>query len=170
MESDKKETDGKDDLAVVRVLRNAITGKEAHMDADNILDGLDWEDAGSRPGNIPHSVLQLLNHIIFWQEWAVRWLDGGKPAAPKHASDSWPGPERPASETEWRDAVRRFAGGLNELDKRSLEGDIFQKQGKYSRLEMIEIIARHNSYHLGQIVAIRQMLGAWPPPSGGLSW
>jgi uncharacterized damage-inducible protein DinB len=170
MGAENKGAENKDHRTAVQVIRNAITGKNAHMEAGDILDGLDWEKAGSRPGNTPHSALQLLNHIIFWQEWAIQWLDGKKPAAPKHASDSWPGPGQAESEQEWRDAVRRFAGGLDELDKRTLEGDIFQKRGKYSRLEMIEIIVRHNSYHLGQIVAIRQMLGAWPPPSGGLTW
>ena len=27
-----------------------------------------------------------------------------------------------------------------------------------------------NSYHLGQIVLVRQLLGAWPPPGAGLTW
>ena len=32
------------------------------------------------------------------------------------------------------------------------------------------MIQGHNSYHLGQIVVLRQLLGAWPPPHGGQSW
>ena len=28
----------------------------------------------------------------------------------------------------------------------------------------------HNSYHVGQVVLLRQALGAWPPPSGTDSW
>ena len=35
---------------------------------------------------------------------------------------------------------------------------------------MLHTIASHNSYHLGQIVLVRQLLGAWPPPGGGLTW
>ena len=66
--------------------------------------------------------------------------------------------------------MKQFADGLEKLNERSIEADLFTKQGKYSRLEIIEIIAQHNSYHLGQIVVIRQMLGTWPPPSGGLTW
>jgi hypothetical protein len=28
----------------------------------------------------------------------------------------------------------------------------------------------HTSYHIGQVVILRQLLGKWPPPSGGLPW
>jgi hypothetical protein len=35
---------------------------------------------------------------------------------------------------------------------------------------MLQTIGAHNSYHLGQVVQLRQMLGAWPPASGGLTW
>ena len=27
-------------------------------------------------------------------------------------------------------------------------------------------VAVHNAYHFGKIVALRQRIGAWPPPSG----
>jgi uncharacterized damage-inducible protein DinB len=28
----------------------------------------------------------------------------------------------------------------------------------------------HNSHHLGQVVMVRRLLGAWPPPGGGDTW
>ena len=28
----------------------------------------------------------------------------------------------------------------------------------------------HNSYHVGQIVLLRQALGVWPPPAGRDTW
>ena len=36
--------------------------------------------------------------------------------------------------------------------------------------EQLESFAAHNAYHFGRIVQLRQMLGSWPPPSGGLTW
>jgi uncharacterized damage-inducible protein DinB len=47
---------------------------------------------------------------------------------------------------------------------------LLEKRAKSSPLQMLHAIAAHNSYHLGQVVVLRQMLGAWPPPSGGLTW
>jgi uncharacterized damage-inducible protein DinB len=30
--------------------------------------------------------------------------------------------------------------------------------------------AVHNSYHIGQVVILRRMLGAWPPLDGSDTW
>lgn len=50
------------------------------------------------------------------------------------------------------------------------EADLLAKRGTKAPLEMLQTIASHNSYHLGQVVILRQRLCAWPPPSGGLTW
>ena len=153
-----------------KTLGNALSGTGAHVETQTIFAALDWRLAGIRPDNAPHSLYQLLNHMIYWQEWVVKWLDGSSPQIPKHASGSWPGPPGPASRKEWDQAVRRFRNGLKVLTRRSREADLFSKGGTKTRLEMLHTIASHNSYHVGQIVFLRQMLGAWPPPSGGLTW
>jgi hypothetical protein len=36
--------------------------------------------------------------------------------------------------------------------------------------EQLESFAAHNAYHLGRVVLLRQLMGSWPPPSGGLTW
>jgi hypothetical protein len=66
--------------------------------------------------------------------------------------------------------VRHFQAGLKELERRSREADLVARIGKQSRLEMLSAIASHNSYYIGQAVVLRQILGKWPPPSGGLTW
>jgi uncharacterized damage-inducible protein DinB len=30
--------------------------------------------------------------------------------------------------------------------------------------------ANHNAHHLGQIITLRQLMGLWPPRSGGFTW
>ena len=148
---------------------HALSGKGAHVDTENSFAGLDWKITGARPEGVPHSLFQLLNHMIYWQDWAVKWLDGEKPPIPKHASGSWPGGPAPASPEEWKRTVQAYRTGLAELDRRSQE-DLFAKLETKSRLEMLQTIASHNSYHAGQVVFLRQVLGPWPPPSGGLTW
>jgi uncharacterized damage-inducible protein DinB len=153
-----------------RAVGNALSGKGGHVEVKGILDGLDWKVAGTRPGSVPHSLFQILNHLAYWQDWVVKWLDGEKPPIPKHASGSWPGLAAPASSQEWERAVRHFQNGLSDLERRSRESDLFVKNGNKSRLEMFQAIASHNSYHAGQAVFLRRMLDAWPPPSGGITW
>ena len=152
------------------VLGRALSGKGAHVAAAGAFSGIDVETAGARPSGLPHSLYQILSHIVFWQNWAVEWLDGEDPRIPKHASGSWPEDAEPDSAAEWERSVRQFQKGLKELEGRSEETDLQTKQGKQSRLEMLHTIASHNSYHIGEAVVLRQMLGKWPPPSGGLTW
>ena len=155
-------------------LDHSLSGKGAHVKMGKAFEGLDWKLAGAPPPGVEHSIFQLLNHIIYWQEWAVKWLDGDDPPIPDHASGSWPGDVAPESGDDWDNTMRRFQRGLDDLGRRSRESDLFQKQfsdfAEKSRLEMLHTIASYGSCHVGQVVLLRQMLGAWPPPSGGLTW
>ena len=50
-----------------------------------------------------------------------------------------------------------------------LDGVAEPDRGTTVREELL-MLQGHNSYHLGQIVMLRQELGAWPPPRGGNTW
>lgn len=99
-----------------------------------------------------------------------RALSGEDPAVSRHAAGSWPSNLGPANPEEWKHAVWNFRGGLDKLESKSREVDLLGKIGKTSRLRMLHTIASHTSYHTGQVVLLRQLLGKWPPPSGGLTW
>ena len=159
------------DQAIAGVaLGKALHGTGAHFDTRRLFSGLDWRRAGVRPAGAPHSVYEMLNHMRYWQEWVVKWLDGRTPPVPKHASGSWPGRVGPASRAEWNEAVRRFRETLDGLEAGARGADLTARTRRRSRLEMLHLIASHNSYHAGQVVLLRQLVGAWPPPGGGLTW
>jgi len=159
-----------DPQVLVKIIRNALSGKGAHVGVASAFAGLDWKLAAARPERAAHSVFQLLRHMIYWQDWVVKWLDGQNPAVARHASAGWPTETGPANAKDWERTVRRFRAGLKELNRRIGGPDLLAKPGRKTRLEMLHAIASHNSYHAGQVVILRRMLGAWPPPSGGLTW
>jgi uncharacterized damage-inducible protein DinB len=153
----------RDRQALTKSITRALSGKAAHLEPTRVFAELDWKAVGSRPGPAAHSVFQLLNHMAFWQEWVVSWLDGKTPPS---TSGSWRGRDGPATRGEWEQAVARFQSGLEALARCAREGDLMSRRGKTSRLEMLQTATSHNSYHIGQVVVLRQLLGAWPPPSG----
>jgi uncharacterized damage-inducible protein DinB len=160
-----------DDRSVLqRTTRAALSGKNSHVESTKVLAGLDWKLAGARARGVPHSVFQLVNHMTYWQEWVVKWLDGRRPRAPRHAAGGWPGRVGPANRKEWSQSVRRFRASLAALDQRTRGKELLSKQASMTRLEMFRIIGSHTSYHVGQVALLRQMFGAWPPPSGGVTW
>ena len=156
--------------ALERLARGTLSGKNSHVEMKNVFSGLEWQDAGLTPHGVAHSVYQILEHMSFWKDWVLRWLAGERPAVPTHASESWPSSTGPAGEGEWEEAVRRFRRGLRQLERASQKADVSPWQGGMSRLDMLQIIGSHNSYHAGQVAFLRQLLGKWPPPSGGAPW
>ena len=160
----------KNNKVLEKTIEHALSGEGAHVGSLGIFDGVDWEVAGRLPAGAPHSLFQVLNHLVYWQDWVVKWLAGKKPPIPKHASGSWPGNVSPANKQEWELAVQAFHKGLTALERGARSSDLLAKRGSKTGLEMLQAIASHNSYHIGQATLLRQMLGAWPPPSGGLTW
>ena len=86
-----------------KMILNALSGKGAHVSVTDAVAGLDWKLSGVQPEGVSHSIFQLLNHMIYWNQWVVNWLAGQKPSVPKHAQGGWPGRTAPQSE-------RSFAG------------------------------------------------------------
>ena len=152
------------------MVKRALAGEDAHVTTGRVFDGLEWRFAGIRPGPSPHSVFELASHMVFWQQWGLAWLDGRSPAAPEHAAGGWPSSPTPGSRREWLEVVRHFQAGLKELTQRVDDTAMAQRRRGKSAVEMIATIAMHNSYHAGQVALLRQLLGHWPPPTGGLTW
>ncbi len=154
----------RDNKNLNKAMARALSGKGAHTEPGSVFAGLDWKVVSLRPDHVAHSLFQLLNHMVFWQDWVISWLDGTKPPT---ASGSWRSSQGPASRDEWERAVRRFRTGLDNLASRSREADLFSTRGRTSQLDMLQTVASHNSYHTGQVVLLRRILGAWPPETSG---
>ncbi|MFO7171800.1 MAG: DinB family protein [Bacillota bacterium] len=157
---------------LTRILQDALEGRGSHVSPTNALDGLDWELAGRRPPGSPHSIWEILQHMIFWQDFFLAWMRGERPAVPATAAASWPDRTAPEGAAEWEGAVARFQKGLAEAmaeAEKDLEATIPGSPG-HSRADALVQLIGHNSYHLGQIVLLRRQLGAWPPPGGGDTW
>ena len=152
------------------VVGQALTGRGAHVLIREGLDGLGWEQAGALPDGGAHTVFQIVNHLTYWQDFSLAWIDGDKPVTPEHAEESWPGDEAPKGEARWESSVAAFQAGLRALEKVARERDLLGSRGPKTVLEILQLIASHNSYHMGQIAWARQAMGAWPPPGGGATW
>lgn len=152
------------------VILQALSGRGAHVLVRDAVDGLDWKLSGERADNSPHSVFEIVQHLVYWQEFSLAWIDGEKPATPERAADSWPGPTAPANADEWHRLIEAFGDGLRRLESSARTLELEDERESKTVLEILQLIASHNSYHAGQIATLRQALGSWPPPAGGATW
>ncbi len=156
-----------------KLLASATTAAGVHIDPIDVLDGLEWEQAGVIKSDFPHSIFQIVNHLIYWQDLFLSGLVETTMHGPQRASDSWPGEKRAGDKEEWQAAVKRFKEGLEKArfeigSKDPLSG--IPAAETTLRIDILNSLALHVSYHVGQIVLIRRVLRAWPPPNGGHTW
>ncbi len=81
--------------------------------------------------------------------------------------DYWPRDPAPPSAAAWNKSVANLKADREKLQQlaRDTRIDLLATvptgEGKQTYLRAILLVADHNSYHLGQLVAVRQALGIW---------
>jgi uncharacterized damage-inducible protein DinB len=139
------------------------------------LDGLAADVAGRRVTGTTHSIAEVVAHLAFWQDWFCGRCDGTGGPMPASAAAGWPA----ADAGDWEALRRRFLDGLERLATIGAAGDPrrridppieFAPMAALTLEEAVVHVATHNAHHLGQIVLLRQLLGAWPPPAGSYTW
>jgi hypothetical protein len=135
------------------------------MSRARLLSGLTVEQVSVRPPGFPHTIYQELWHTAKWQSIVVQ-SDEPVAAAWTGGGQDFPS-EAPDHERMWEDLVREFLAGSETavVLGRSLEGPRREVGQGVALAESLESLAVHNAYHLGKIVALRQAIGAWPPPA-----
>ena len=90
----------------------------------------------------------------------------GKHKSPPWPEGYWPKTEAPPKAASWNNSLRSFRADLKAMAKlvADKKTDLFAKiphgTGQTILREAL-LIADHNSYHLGQMVLLRRLLGTW---------
>jgi uncharacterized damage-inducible protein DinB len=161
-------------------LEQALIGDSYAAPPSNIIEGLS-EDLSHRviPGT-PRSIYAELWHICFWQQMSLDWMRGIETPYPANTSIPFPTDGDIAGES-WDELRQRFLRTSEEAaaiarDTGALDNTIVctsrpgEPLRKMSVRDQLISLATHNAYHFGRLVVVRQMLGSWPPPSGGFTW
>ncbi len=157
------------------VLEHALEGTYAHVKPSRAVEALTVELASKKAENFPHTIFQLICHMIYWQDIFLNDVFKVDYVKPEHASEGWETNESPADEKELNVTIAKFLKGIEDakqfvknVDDNSRTVKIGDKN--FDVYDVLHSLASHNSYHLGQIVMLRHLFGAWPPPSGGMAW
>lgn len=141
-----------------------------------IVSGLTLEQVTKRPSAHLHSIYEEMWHLVSWQHIVVHrdeerfagWEAGERfPPARATTMEDWP-PEPAATMDDWSELVDRFFADLEKAYEwaASQERLDMEVDPGVTMEDVLHSLAVHSSYHFGKIVALRQMMGAWPPPSG----
>jgi len=153
------------DRSLRQHLQELLDGSHAHVDFDATLKGLPPELRGKKPDGAPHTPWQLLEHLRLAQWDILEFSRDAKHVSPKWPKGYWPETAAPPDATAWEQSVESFRRDLEAMKALVAEADLYTPfpWGKgQTLLREALLLADHNAYHLGQIVLVRQLLGAWP--------
>jgi hypothetical protein len=151
-----------------RQLAAYLGGSQAHAEADSVLHNFPLALRGIRPFGAPHTAWQLLEHMRIAQWDILEFSANSRHVSPEWPAGYWPATEAPPSAAAWDRSCKELLRGLaamNRLAKKpsaNLFARIPHGEGQTLFREAL-LVLDHNAYHLGQLVLVRRILGAWPP-------
>lgn len=155
------------DGSLRRHLLELLKGGSAYARFDDVIAGIPAKLRGQKPAGLPHSPWMLLEHMRIAQWDILEFSRNRKHHSPDWPTGYWPRSDAPPSSTAWNASIKAFRKGLKTLQnlvanpKTDLHARIPWGDGQTILREVL-LVADHNAYHLGQIVDVRRLLGAWP--------
>ncbi len=143
-----------------------LKGGNAHVGLDDALDDFPPKLRGVKPKGAPHTAWQLLEHMRIAAWDILEFSRNPKHVSPGWPDGYWPPTEKPPSDAAWKKSIasiKKDVGAMAKLvadAKTDLYAKIPHGAGQNILREAL-LIADHNSYHLGQLVLLRRLLGAW---------
>jgi len=163
----------KKDSPLPEIMIGALHGRNAHLSPEKALEGLKVDVTGKKILNTPYTIWQLLKHMNYWQQKLLLRLEG-KEVSPDHTwKEGWEEIYNAGCQEELDHEIQKLfllirkAEDVIETEKTkwSYQDEVYQTE-----YHVLQAMASHISYHLAEVVILRRMFGAWPPPSGGFTW
>ena len=155
--------DNKNNL-IVNELTRLLLGGSAHASLKKALKGLPGNLRGVKPGNLPYSIWQLVEHIRIAQWDMLNFCLDPHHKSPKWPDEYWPKEVAPESDEAWNDSIAQINDELDEFIGHLEHSDLYEKlpggSGQTLLMEALQL-ADHNAYHIAEIVIIRRLLSAW---------
>jgi len=144
-----------------------LRGGNAHVGFDDAVKNFPAKLRGTKPPGAEHTAWQLLEHMRIAQWDILEFSRSSKHVSPEWPGGYWPKTEKPPKSDAWQESIASFKEDLKAMQKlvedpkTDLHARIPHGTGQTIFREAL-LVADHNAYHVGQLVLLRRLLGAWP--------
>ncbi|RMF37487.1 MAG: DinB family protein [Planctomycetota bacterium] len=155
------------DQAVRQHVLFLLDGGGAHLDFEKAIHGMPFELLGRHVPGCPHTVWRLVEHMRICQWDILEFSRNPDHVSPVFPDGYWPTEDQPPTVEAWEQTLTQFRNDLQAMKELvtdpavDLLAPIPHGDGQTILREGL-LVADHNAYHLGQLVVLRQCLGAWP--------
>lgn len=149
------------------IIASTLDWEQAHVGLERALDGLPAELRGRRPEDAPFSIWEALEHIRIAQHDLLEFC---RNPDYRHTlawpDDYWPASPEPPSPEAWAESLGAIQRDREALKRWATDTDVDLTEeipwgDGQTYLRTVLVAADHAAYHVGQIVLIRKLLGAW---------
>ena len=154
------------DRALREHLLELLRGKSAHVDFHRATADLPEHLRAVRPPGADYSAWELLEHLRIAQWDILEFSRHAKHVSPAWPEGYWPASPEPPTPAQWERSLKTFRDDLKAIEDLVADPatDLYARipwgDGQTILREAL-LVADHNAYHVGQIVMVRKMLGAW---------
>jgi hypothetical protein len=144
-----------------------LRGGGAHLNFDKAVAGIPPDLRGQNVPPVPHSPWRLLEHLRIAQWDILEFSRNGAHVSPLWPEGYWLRGDGPPNGSAWDQSATAFRADLEAMcalvadPATDLFAPIPHGDGQTVLREAL-LVADHNSYHLGQLVVVRRLLGCWP--------
>jgi hypothetical protein len=144
-----------------------LRGGGAHVDFEAAVADLPTGLRGGKVTGLPHTPWRLLEHLRIAQWDMLEFCRNPRHLSPTFPEGYWPKGDAPPDDAAWDRSVAAFRADLRATQDLVADPmtDLFAPlphgQGQTVLREAL-LVADHNAYHLGQLIVVRRLLGAWP--------
>ncbi|MGA3045399.1 MAG: DinB family protein [Terracidiphilus sp.] len=155
-----------DDKELRNHLVNLLQGGDAHADFERVIKDFPRELRGKKIRVAEHTAWELLEHLRIAQWDILDFSRNPQYKAREFPKEYWPDSFAPPKFNSWNLSVKAFQDDLKAMcdlvadEKTDLFAKIPHGDGQTVLREAL-VLADHNSYHLGQMVLLRRILGDW---------
>ena len=152
------------DQSVRELLAKMLSWEDAHAGFDAAVEGIPEDFRGKRAG--AHSPWELVEHLRLAQHDILDFCRNPDYKELEWPKDYWPASPAPPSEAAWNESIDTFRRDREALQKLAadttvdLTARIPHGSGQTYARELV-LVADHTSYHVGQLVLVRRLLGIW---------
>ena len=155
-----------------RVLREhlvrLLSKEQAHAGFDSAVADFPTHLRAVRIPGSPHTPWQLLEHMRIAQWDILEFCCNPRHVSPSYPDGYWPPTAAPPDGAAWERSISTFRADLHAMvdlvrdPKTELFARIPHGQGQTVLREAM-LVADHNAYHIGQLILLRRLAGAWEP-------
>lgn len=158
---------GPDDAALRSQLAALLQGGQAHATLAAAVAHFPADRIGEQPAGLPYSPWQLLEHMRITLRDLLEFATNPEYVELDWPADYWPKHAAPGDDESWRETVRAI-----QADLKSLEALVHSPQSNLyatipwgtkgeTLLREVLLAADHTSYHVGELVLLRRLMGIW---------